>query len=267
MKTILLTILMFPAFGLFAQTGQEKVSDTTEVMFGKKKIRINSDSATVNISYDKKSDTTHKKNHKVHTDFFAMDIGLNMLMYNGNPNPSVPYSPLETKIGASWNAGLHFFPTSFNIYKHKVNIKTALTLDVTDFGFRNSTTLVPKTTMVAWINDSLDFKKNKLKPLYLQVPLMLNFETHKKRSKSLHFSAGVYGGILIDSKTKQKSTERGKVVVKDDFNLNPFRYGVSARIGYGGISLYANYNLSPLFQSNLAPKVFPLSLGINIVPF
>ena len=39
MKTLIFTLLMFPAFGLFAQTSQEKVSDTTEVSLGKKKIR------------------------------------------------------------------------------------------------------------------------------------------------------------------------------------------------------------------------------------
>jgi hypothetical protein len=41
-----------------------------------------------------------------------------------------------------------------------------------------------------------------------------------------------------------------KLKDKQDYNLNKFRYGVSAKLGVGNFSLFGYYNLSDLFEKN-----------------
>ena len=53
-----------------------------------------------------------------------------------------------------------------------------------------------------------------------------------------------------------------KTKTKGDYNVNDFVYGVSAYIGYGEISLYAKYDLQPVFANNDIDQN-NLSLGIR----
>lgn len=44
-----------------------------------------------------------------------------------------------------------------------------------------------------------------------------------------------------------------------DFNTNPFRVSLTARVGYGRLNLFATYGLTPLFEKievqNCTPSV------------
>ncbi len=98
-----------------------------------------------------------------------------------------------------------------------------------------------------------DYSKNKLRASYINIPLMLEFNTSDDNDKSFHVAAGVVGGWKMGSITKQKwedDNEKYQARRKSDFNLNPFTLDATARIGYKNLTVFATYGLTPLFQKD-----------------
>ncbi len=108
------------------------------------------------------------------------------------------------------------------------------------------------------------YEKNNLNMAYLTIPFI--FEVQPWGKKSFHISAGITGGIRLWSKQKQTyytNDHKNKYKKKDAFNLNPFRYGATAKIGYNKLSLYANYNISDLFKKGTTTDlVQPFTTGV-----
>lgn len=107
-------------------------------------------------------------------------------------------------------------------------------------------------------------RKSKFNNTYLTLPvhLQLNFG---KRNK---YKAGIGGfvGYNISSTQNLKYTENGrriKDITQADWNVNNWQYGLSTYIGVGGISLYAKYDLNPLFRNNAVDQ-HNFSIGIRI---
>jgi hypothetical protein len=61
----------------------------------------------------------------------------------------------------------------------------------------------------------------------------------------------------------QKSKEKAR----GDYHLNPLRWGVTARVGYRALKLYANYYMMPLFKEDMGPELYPFSIGLVLIPF
>ena len=45
---------------------------------------------------------------------------------------------------------------------------------------------------------------------------------------------------------------------------NPFGVNLDMKIGYGGFSLYMRGAITPLLNKDVAPKCFPLTIGMGI---
>lgn len=118
--------------------------------------------------------------------------------------------------------------------------------------------------------DTIAFSKNKLALNYLTVPLMLTSKTRisprgsSGRGTWLVYGAGVSGGFLLSSWTKQKSDLRGKDKTYDQFNLNNTNLCVNGEIGIDGLfRLFASYQLTALHENALDQH--PLSIGIRFL--
>lgn len=114
-----------------------------------------------------------------------------------------------------------------------------------------------------------NFKKNKLNAAYITVPLIFEIQFPVGRKK-LYFGAGLTGSMRAWSKQKQTYTIDGRKYKDkklDDFQLSPFRYGITARAGYGGIGLFAEYTPVPLFKEGSGPEIFPVMIGLHIIDF
>ena len=64
---------------------------------------------------------------------------------------------------------------------------------------------------------------------------------------------GGFAGLNIGTKQKIISTVDGdstKENTRSNFNTSDFVYGLNGYIGVGSISLYAKYDLNPLFKDN-----------------
>jgi hypothetical protein len=63
--------------------------------------------------------------------------------------------------------------------------------------------------------------------------------------------------VLYESFTKIKYRENGetmKLKDKQNYNLNPIRYGITTKFGIGNISIYGYYSLTPLFKKGEGPN-------------
>lgn len=113
-------------------------------------------------------------------------------------------------------------------------------------------------------------EKTKLAATYLTVPLLLEFQIPVSGHKRIHISGGVIGGLKIGSHTKVVYKEDGskqKDKINDDFNLSPLRYGVTARIGYRALKIFATYNLTQMFETGQGPELYPVSIGLILADF
>lgn len=121
-----------------------------------------------------------------------------------------------------------------------------------------------------------NFDESRFRNVYLTAPVHLEFDfTPKKTDKegntyfkthdSFRLGIGGYAGVKIKSKQILKYEEddqKIKVKQKGDFNVNDLNYGLSAYIGYGQMSLYAKYDLNPLFKDNAVDQN-NISLGLR----
>lgn len=108
------------------------------------------------------------------------------------------------------------------------------------------------------LNDS------RFRNVYVVVPAHIEFDFTKKEQKNdktifqthKSFRVGLGGYLGANIKSKQilhfedEDGNKVKQKTKGDFNVNDFIYGASAYIGYKEVSLYAKYDISPLFANN-----------------
>jgi hypothetical protein len=106
-------------------------------------------------------------------------------------------------------------------------------------------------------------KKSKLTGSYINVPLLLKIHIHRR----FFIAAGVTGGVNIGSHTKVVFVDtNGKKQKYKDYNIDlaTFRYGYTVRAGFRSLSMYTNYYVSPLFDKDKGPQVYPFVIGISL---
>lgn len=124
--------------------------------------------------------------------------------------------------------------------------------------------------------NAINLDESRFRNVYIVLPLHLEFDftkpqvsngkTYFRTHKSFRFGIGGYAGINVKSKQILKYDQDDldyKTTIKGDYNVNNFIYGLSSYVGYRAFSLYAKYDLNPLFQNNLV-KENNISLGIRL---
>lgn len=199
----------------------------------------------------------------------GFDIGVNGYMTPQNSlevQAGYPFLELDyaRSRSFSWNIGQFNLP----IVKNYIQLVTGIGLEWNSYAFRNNWSLTPDSPVVAATEDNVDYSKNKLKTTWINVPLLIEFNTSKNEDKSFHLAAGVTGGYnIFRNRLKQEFETDGfdaKRKVKDDFNVNPFRYQLTARVGYGDFSIFANYSMSEFFKENRGPALHPFNMGFSL---
>ena len=102
----------------------------------------------------------------------------------------------------------------------------------------------------------------------------INFDPKRGDHLGKYLDLGAYGGFnfikrhkVVDTVNTQYGFERGKYIMSNLKYVEKFNYGVTARIGWWGLSLYCNYRLSNLFkryQSINYQELPRFEAGINI---
>lgn len=197
----------------------------------------------------------------------ALEMGVNSFAnvdYKGYTNPNF----MDLNQNKSYEVGINFIRYSIGLQKDKKNIGlvTGLGLTYNDYRFSNGYTIENENGMVKpVVLDKAGLSKSKLSTSYLTVPLILEFQIPVSgNNKRFYFSGGMIGGLKVGSHTKVKK-DGDKSKNRDDFNINPFRYGATARIGYKGINIFGTYYFSPFFKDGRGPEMFPFTIGIGLM--
>lgn len=259
----------------FAQSDSTKVvADTTNMKIGDTRIILidedpTNDSTSVQYTDNGPSDRLEL------THFAGVDLGVNVLLNSaGNTDFDSTMSWLELDYARSLTWRLNLVEQKIRIYKDYVGIMVGAGITYNSYGLRNNVQVVNTdstgTTGIEIDPQVQDFSKNKLRVTYLNVPIMLEFNTSDQLKKSFHVSAGVMTGLKLGSLTRQKwedGDDKYSERVKGDFNFTPFTLDASVRVGYGNFTVFANYGLTPLFTKDDGPEVYPVSVGIQLTAF
>ena len=228
------------------------------------------------ILVEDKDDVLNKlNNRKFNGHWTGVGIGLSNYMtkeYSFELDPSVSFMKLNPE--KSFNLCFNIKEFNFALTKNKMiptwGVLTGFGLDYRSFSFYENITLSEgeNDILTAEYIDKAEkkFTRNKLTSTYLSVPLFLEYSSSGK--SGFHFELGLIGGLRLWSKYKQKYDEGSKSnknKVRDDFYQNPFQCAVTARIGLRNISLYANYNLLPLFRAEQGPELYAVNLGVTYI--
>lgn len=180
--------------------------------------------------------------------------------------PEATKNEFTLRNGKSVNVNIWPVMFKFNLVSHHLNFITGIGVEMNNYRYSRNITYVNSFSRTNVIWDSVNFSKNKLFTEYLTIPVLLNLNTNPSDpDRSFRFSAGPTFGYLIKSRTKQISSERGKVKNNSDFNLEDYRIGLRASIGYKWVQLYGSYSLTPIHQYGL--KQYPFSIGIALGTF
>ena len=116
------------------------------------------------------------------------------------------------------------------------------------------------------IPSNVVYQRSKMAYTSLDLPVELKFRFDNDVKIGLGFKLG----WIIDSKTKYvgdiDGTEHKIKDIKIE-NMQTFNYGATFRIGYKFFNLFANYQISKVFEDGKGPDIYPISVGITITPF
>lgn len=242
--------------------------------------RANIGPIEVTVKHKGKSVFKDSNKKRVQISWFQVDLGFNNYVDKSPYGtsevtdfaPAPPGQPIGTKsefalkTGKSVNVNIWPVMFKFNLVSHHLNFITGIGVEMNNYRYSRNITYVNNYSGTNVIWDSVNFSKNKLFTEYLTIPLLLNLNTNPSNPyHSIRFSAGPTFGYLIKSRTKQISRERGKVKNSSNFNLEDYRIGLRASIGYEWVQLYGSYSLTPIHQYGL--KQYPFSIGISFGAF
>lgn len=202
---------------------------------------------------------------------FLIDLGFNF--------------PSDNKVG--FNTGI-FGSRTLNLYylhdkrigQTKFSVHPGVGFGLERFKLNNEYTLVYIPGQVSpfdtlrMVPGLTGTKKSQLITNYFDGVLEVRFSTNPNDpARSFKVSMGIKGGFLFDSFTKLKYKEDGetkKLKNNQDWNVNPWRYGVTLRIGAGNFNVFGYYSLTPIFQDGKGPDravIDNFTVGISLAGF
>lgn len=231
---------------------------TTIIQIGNLKINTNDQKTTV-----VKETSTTKRTVSVGFVFDHVDLGFSRYLDKGSFTLSPATSFLEFEPAKTSNFGFDFFEFKYKS-SPSFSVYLAAGLDWNHIRLVNNVTIQKNQSQLTAVQDNVNFSKNRFSSRYLRIPIAFEFNQKVQNGKHIRFVAGPELGFLLNGKVKQISKERGKEKFKDDYNLNPFRYGAHVRLGYQNTGIYAKYYFNDVFAKNQGPADFRnLSFGFT----
>lgn len=236
-------------------------------------------------------DELRTERRNLFTYWSGLDIGLNNWVgADGSTDLDKKDEFMQLEAGRSRFFAINFMEQKIEFGGHRAGLLTGLGLEFTSYHLENNVKLAYNSDSVFAIPvTDVTFSKNKLRQTGLRVPLMFEFNTKKaplpttaeevralakaggySRKGNFHIAVGVVGSWYFDTMYKQKYRQYGddqKDRSSGDLQLLPYRAAASVRIGWGGLNLFGEYALTPLFKDGKGPELTPFNVGLTIIGF
>ncbi len=227
---------------------------------------------TIDSEREDKREKKENRKSRFNAHLSGFDFGILNFLNNRNTFISEEDAGIIAVIPEkTFSYGLNLFEFNIPITKNSLGFATGAGIEWNSLNLSENVNLYKASdgVIVAIETGITDVKRNKLNVTYITIPLVLEFQTPVK-NKKLYVSAGAFGGIRGWSKQKLVYEVGGvkyKDKTKDDFSLSPFRYGLTARVGYGDVGIFAEYSLVPLFKDGKGPEMYPIMIGVRLADF
>ncbi len=245
-------------------------NDSTVVRIWSNRIEIVKDKEKVSTR------TSDRNNYRQHRDkrrrfkghWTGMNVGYNnMITSSGSFNYPDEYKFMEMNAGKSVGVAVNPWQQSIKLQRRgNIGLVTGLGIEWNNYRFDSQYILErDENGNTSYYETTEPVKKNKLTTIYMNAPLLLEFQIPIGKNRYLlYLSGGAIGGLRLGSYTRVVYVNDAKQKNKDHFNLTQWRYGATVRFGYRAINFFADYYFSPLFEKNRGPELYQVSAGIFI---
>jgi len=111
-------------------------------------------------------------------------------------------------------------------------------------------------------NDETTRKSYKIVMRFVEIPIEFRWRSYVSGLGMTRFTIG--GVLGFRSKFFDESKFGNITLARSNFgDVNSFRFGLIARVGFRHLGLYAGYYFTPIFQNASSSKLNVLSIGIN----
>lgn len=157
--------------------------------------------------------------------------------------------------------------------RNTIGLITGIGLSLQSYRLNNNTTLV--TDEGRKVHPQTEYfqsnQKSKLSSVYLDVPLLVEFQVPVRNYENRFFlSVGVTGSKRLETHTKvkyRKDGKREKLKSPGDYSLPDYKIAATVRIGYRRVNLFASADLLPMFQEMRGPVLYPYTFGVRLISF
>lgn len=236
----------------------------------------------------------HKKKDKYNGHWAGFELafsGYTTPGFDMNFYPEYPYMNMNT--ARSLTVNINPFEFNVNIAKKRFGFTSGLGFQTSNYFFNgNYVMLKDSAALVAYkvedqYGNPVTMKVNKMVVSYINIPFLFEYQTNRyHKLNSFHVSLGVIAGVRIGSYTKQEYynkdqslylvDEQGnrvasyyvdgyKVRDRGAYHLSPFKIDAAFRVGWSFLNLFANYSLTPMFQKDQGPELYPFTVGISLI--
>lgn len=245
------------------------------------------------FSFDKYGNSRYWKiyENKFNGHWGGIELGVNGYLTSGlSLNFGNEYDFLDLSIGNSTRFDLNLFEQNLPFSKSMKHLGfiTGIGFEFRKYSFDNNITLISNSSEISrYINDGATVRKSLLKAAYVNIPLIIEYQTNAYNNlNSFHLSMGMVVGLRYATKTKRvfanknitldlldeegnyvKTVTYDKRRVKEynSFHLNPIKVDFMLRYGWGWFNFYVTYAITPLFKANEGPKLYPFSFGMTLL--
>lgn len=199
----------------------------------------------------------------------GIDLGINGIAeFNSGSTPDPESEILNSRPIQSRYISFNFAQVKLRLIKDYVGLASGMSFQIYNYNYGGSTEFAFGDSLVAFPSGNKNVNKNKFRPSYFAMPLLLEFNTSLDPKKSFHVSAGVIGKVLIGTMYKQKyelDGDRFKTNIKGNMGLNRWGLDATVRVGYRKLTFFGQMGLLPLFENtDNNPDVFTYAAGINL---
>lgn len=179
------------------------------------------------------------------TDFVATD-------YSMYPADERGFMDLNGKsIHITFNLGGGTMPL---VSDGKLSLSGGIGIACDNYVFSEKVTITKEGGMIRPVPIDGSYKKSKFNTVSLKLPLTLDLNL-----RPVTVSAGAYGSAVISQHTKYKKPKHKE---KGLGYMNTFQAGLTARVWYDCVGVFANYGLTDFFRHDSGPELHPLTIGL-----